>query len=679
MSINDYSNQLVKLTYRPSGDRGTGVILSSESNPSCFFIITARHNFGSQTNPAAILIDSLQIKHYKGNEELEVESEELVAFFFKDDNHELHDIALLILNVKEPKHLQKVKQLKIYDSDQDRGYSNDHKSFELVGYRGNESNYHHKSRNVEVRISRSKDDDPIEELKDAGSITAHAIPDSLNYYKSVSGGGVFYEDMHGTTQLRSIVLQYHDGFFSCFKLDFLAQEINQKILGYEQSLSELEIGSFLLSGKHSIDINKITDFNEFKRDIVENIPANELINDFEIPHNFEMSPLDKPSMMKLASQLREKKKELKKQNDDLSYIFALLALHAHKNSERWLTTKYFRDAIELNGKHEQTLMLERADRKDQIRVIKAITSAEVKAKYDKLLDQFSEKDLLGRRNIIKEAIDEASQIYDRNQSGVIDYFKSKLVVNYENDDSMRHFYKYQELGDYLHATRSISDEPCLLAFENHTLALQVAKLSPKISSTFIFLGENSISYGARYATEFQNNQGAIKERTQVKAEKITRREEDPETTQMIRQIYSDIGNLRKDSSGNLNQIEHSRKELSLIRLNSEEQRHLLHEGAMELPDIKKGITKVSSQLYRTEHHALAIAKDLASKIPVNSREVRKKSSHRWIAVFLIFGFAVFIASIITKALISLGLTDHESMRELFSSSVNLIKSWASGG
>ena len=679
MSINDYSNQLVTLTYHPSGDTGTGVILSSESNPSCFFIITARHNFGSLTNPAGICIDSLQIKHYKDNEELEIESEELVAFFFNDDNDELHDIALLILKVKEPKLLQKVKRLKIYDSDQDRGYSNDHKSFELVGYRNIESNYNHKSRNVEVRLSRSKDDDPIEEFKDAGSATTHAIPDGSNYFKSVSGGGVFYEDGYGTTQLRSIVLQYHDGFFSCFKLDLLVQDINEKILSYEPFLSELEIGSFLLSGKNSIDINKITDFNEFKRDIVENIPANKLINDFEIPYDFEVSPLDKKSMMNLAGQLRQKKKKLKEQTDDLSYIFALLALHAHKNSERWLTTKYFRDAIELNGKHEQTLMLERADRKDQIRDIKAITSGEVKAKHDKLLDQFSEKDLLGRRNIIKEAIEEASQIDDRNQSGVIDYFKSKLVMNYENDDSMRHFYKYQELGDYLHATRSISDEPCLLAFENHTLALQVAKLSPKTSSTFIFLGENSIAYGARYPTEFQNNHGASKERSQVKAEKITRREEDPETTQMIRQIYADIENLRKDSAGNLNQIEHNRKELSLIRLNSEEQRHLLHEGATELPNIKKGITKVSSQLYRTEHHALEIAKDLASKIPVNSREVRKKSPHQWITVFLILGFTLFIAFVITKALISQGLTGHESIQHLFSSSLNLIKSWASGG
>lgn len=548
MYTNTIESHLVTLSNTEIGETGTGVLLASDHNSDYYFLLTARHNLFKEYNAQTfkeVDPNALEI-NYQGKELIQTEF--LEVHFFPEGNNEFYDFALMIFRVKNRSDIVGLKNLapiRIYNSDHDREIRNDSGSFEAAGYTDNGSNdFVQKYTGLSLRLVNPSDENVTEVLRNFDGQALHSLTeaDPNSFFNGMSGGGVFHQEKNNELQLKSIIFQYFNGNFSCVRLDVLSDQINLKISLYEKSkLNSIQIDNQITAGDESIEIDKITNFAKTKEKVIKKLENSKTLSDYKLPEHYLSSTVSKQDIQAIAKDLRKAKYDLRKKTDSLSYLFALLALKSEENNDRRLTTNYFRDAIELNPEHALTLIVEKANRKEQISVAAANSASSLEMKYTKLLSMFPDSDHPGKRDAVRQAINDTLLISDEDEdkAQTLQQFKHHLIETYEGDDTTKSYRKYQELGDYLFSLKQPNEPLCPLAFKHHTLALKIVERSPKTTDTFEFFHKESKRYEINYNDEFKEKNEILVQEALKKAEAITRKEEDPKTTELIRRVKAE--------------------------------------------------------------------------------------------------------------------------------------------
>lgn len=633
MSSNKMANYLVTIEHLDSEKIGSGVMFASHDRSSHYYVLTAKHNFKEGlTDPSQLGSLDLEILFQK---RAKITTSGLKVYFPSEQD----DLALIIFKSEETEILKNVKSLKIYNSDPETDYKN---SFVVIGYpkRTSNSDFAQPHDNIFARINSYDEDTRLEILKDEGASTTHAIKDGTDYYTGMSGGGVFFEDQYKELQLRSIIKQYSADYFSCVRLDQLVDEINSSIQQYPEKLDKIEVGHLLFAGDEPIEIDEISDFEFFKSNINDRLKSPDLWLRYGISE-FQQKDynIDKEKLQGIAKKLRDRRDRIRRETDELSDLFAYIAIASHSNKDYRLSSSYFFEATRLNPKHTQTLLLEKHNRKDKINDIEATSLANLERKIEFLLAKEQQDDLAARRVILIEGLAVARTFKEEQGSPVIGKFEEKLIENYKRDSSLRDHYKYKELGDYFYNTRPNSEELPDRAFRFHTVSLKVAKLSSQTEQTVNFIRGLQRTYNNLYDELYlRDHQEIITESAQEAVDMILA-DEDPGTKHMLVRMSEEIDDLKTLS---FNQRKNSKEQvriLSSIGLDIGSQAEKTHQNTAKLNEVNESVadtleqakssthvinlinttTKgVSSQLLRVEDSALKLAQELASKLEPRS-------------------------------------------------------------
>lgn len=632
MSSNKMKDHLVSLNYLNGTDVGTGVILASHDRSDYYYIFTAKHNFPYHSiNPDVISSENLEIRFQASQI---ITAKDLKVYF----PNEQYDLALVVFKSEPSSLLKNVKSLKIYNSDLQTDRK---KVFTVIGYphRSSEDDFDQNYDLIYAQVTDYYDDNCSEILKDERASTTHAIKLGTEYYAGMSGGGVFFEDQYKDLQLRSIIKQYSGDSFSCIRLDQLIDELNTIIEQYVKEypaadLDRIETGDVLFAGDEAIEIDEIINFNFFKSSIDERIASSRLWSDYELnEYQHKNYNIDKDSLKKIALVLRKQRDRIKKESDDLSYFFSYIAIASHNNQDYRLSTNYFLEATRLNPKHTQTLLLEKHERKDQIKQIEAASLVDLKRKYELLLKQEKSDNPTARRQLLLDAIKVARTFEDDDKLSVIKGFEGLLVESYENDNSLRDHHKYKELGDYFYSTSHQNEKPPINALKFHTLSLKIAKISPQTDKTMQFVQEFEETYHQLYDVVFLNECPETINESTLLAIDLVRAEEDPETKRILLRVSDEISDLKAISTGQERNVHAQARTLTSMSYDLDRQTHQNYLNALKIDDTNKNIIEVanqaksvadsiksvdtrriSSQLLRIEDSALKVAKDLSSKL-----------------------------------------------------------------
>jgi len=156
---------------------------------------------------------------------------------------------------------------------------------------------------------------------------------------------------------------------------------------------------------------------------------------------------------KISRKLKEKVKVLDEKKEDLSFAYAELALIAHSYKKRRATTVYFKQAIKLNPKHKQILLLEREDRKSSKKEItNYFPPRDAIIELDKILkNENSEEDkeatLIKILHNINQCLSESQEDQECN-SKIDDYIK-QLEDIFDHKYEIREHYRYSNLGSII--------------------------------------------------------------------------------------------------------------------------------------------------------------------------------------------------------------------------------------
>lgn len=453
MYTNKMTKQLVKIVVEGKKS-GSGVIFVPFEKSDYYYVLTAKHNFPKEILEDQITTSLFEISimdSFRSTSDLPTNElfsaigiTDLKSYFFKLGSDFL-DLALLIFKTSSPELLGNISPLNIYNSFQDDKKRN---KFYLLGYPLNlsDKNFDQKHENIFSSVDDYQENTFTEILKDTGSTTTQSVH-KKGYYGGMSGGGVFFQDKHQNVQLKSIIKKHTGDSFSCLRLDELAEAINEKIRSYPLSSDYIiKVGESLFADGERIDLDQVTNFDFFRDDIEQRLQSKTKWEKLEL-ESFHMDyDLDKKDIIKIGNILRKRTKILQSKIEDLSYFFAYLAINSHKNQDRRLTSNYFSEAIELNEKHAQAFLLEKALRKDQIEDIIVTDLPSVRNKYRKLLESYELDDFYSRREVLKRALSDARKIDKNNSSSISKDFKKNLAENYKNDPRILSHYKYNELG-----------------------------------------------------------------------------------------------------------------------------------------------------------------------------------------------------------------------------------------
>lgn len=639
MSTNKMINHLVTVRCLPGTDIGSGVIFASHDKSSYYYILTAKHNFPDcLTDPSKYGNHDLEIHFQK---KAKIKTNELKVFFPSEQD----DLALIVFKSEETDLLKNVKSLKIYNTDPETDYKN---TFVVIGYpsRNTENDFAQPHDNVFARINGYDKDSRLEILKDDGASTTHAIKLGQGYYAGMSGGAVFFEDQYKELQLRSIIKQYSGDSFSCVRLDQLIDSINSSIQQYSKELDIIEMGDLLFAGDEPIEIDEISDFDFFKGRINDRLKSSQIWSKYgfsEFEHkNYD---IDKESLRGIAEDLRKHRDRIRKETDELSYLFAYIAIASHSNKDYRLSTNYFLEATRLNPKHTQTLLLEKHDRKDKINNIEATSLADLERKYELLLAKEQHDNLAARRSILIDALDVARTFDDKQDSLVISKFEEKLIENYKRDDSLRDHHKYKELGDYFYNTRSNGEEFSESAFKYHTVSLKVAKLSPQSEQVVSFIKDFQETYNSLYNESCLRENLHIISESAAQAVDIILADEDPRSQRLLLRVSEEIDDLKALSINQGMNAKEQVRILSSIGTEIGTQAHLTHQSNARIEEanenivasleqskgindaigsVRKEAKGLSSQLLRVEHSALKLAHEFSTRLEHEPSEHKEK-------------------------------------------------------
>lgn len=506
---------LVGITYKEF--EGSGVLLPADYNSKCFYILTALHNFvESESNNLELHFfdnSSLEIR-YQNEQQKIIFFKNLKYHVFKDDSDTPHDLILLTFEVDSSAPCISLHPIKFYNSYYDKPY--DKKSFEAGGYptpdKGHTSDFSSTATTLMLRTSSSDPEASSERMKDHERQSIHFLGIG---FKGISGGGVFFHDKFNQLQLKSIITQNNgQGDFDCIKVDYFIDEINDFL--DRENLKAIEIESLVVSEHGSINVNEITNFDVLKSQIAEkNTTWSSDYGDLT----------NKKEIQKVAENLRKSRDELEKNASQLSDRFAYLALKCNEIGSRRLTTNYLQDAVSLNDEHAQLLLLEKNNRQTKPHDLPAKSLDLLKAKHKKAVSNTQKTDYSAIRVAIKETIQEASLLKDDRAPRYLKELRQELTVCFENDKTLKHYYKYKELGDYFNYLRAPNDPPCLDAFRNHTIALKLTEIAPRTPSSFELSNEIKTDYNKFYSDKFCEQHSELVLECNNLAESIVRKDD----------------------------------------------------------------------------------------------------------------------------------------------------------
>lgn len=463
MSPDTLKKFVVKISF--DGKEGSGVLFKPEKNSRYSYIITAKHTFFTNDEEE---INNKEKKEIKSDDititRETSENNKITIYnntmFFIDKNHEKGwiDLAFLIIKNSDNEKIGIISTLEIQDTEEDDNTNKE--EFCIIGYPKNSEELENKINPYRVKYHQGSENEEIEykeEFRSSdGGISFRPMPDQV---VGISGGGVFSLS-HNIPLLRSIETNCKShNIFIATKIDYFIDDINSILQSiekkYEVELDPIRCGKSLMIGNEELNVNEYTDFN-FLKEQVEKEKENVLKKFIE--NNRISSDND---LRKISKNARGMIKKINNEREELSLIYIHLALLSHKKSKRHATTRYFKQAIELNKKHKQIFLLEKHKReKNTFEELKLETDGE------SIEDKISRLSLLLKEdnnniNTVKIIIREIDG-YNKKHSDFISNQRKYYITNLEkiiiNDKKIRDQYKYIQLADFFYSLINFKSE-----------------------------------------------------------------------------------------------------------------------------------------------------------------------------------------------------------------------------
>jgi len=368
------------------------------------------------------------------------------------------DLAFLVVDLKKATLLQDVYYLEIEDSE-DCNYDLNSQDFFIVGYpegsKYREVNKIHPHKVRYLQNTARSSSYFLEEFYDYNNSIDNDIREEIT---GLSGAGVFMLNNHGKAKLRSILIKVdrHETFV-CVKLDSLIDLINDRINDVSEKvdlkLDQIQCGDKIFIEKEELDFLEYSDFSFFqgyvdKKNGLEKSLGEEVGDCTELVDKYH-----EEEIRRISRKLKEKVNSLDEEKEDLSFAYAELALIAHKHKKRRATTAYFKQAIKLNPKHKQILLLEREDRRNSKKEFaNYLSPIDAKNELDKILKyESSEEDKEVILLKVLQNIDKYLSEKDQNSNSQIDdeninYYIKQLEYIFDHKYEIREHYRYFNLG-----------------------------------------------------------------------------------------------------------------------------------------------------------------------------------------------------------------------------------------
>ena len=420
-----------------SATEGSGVIFKPEKNSQYAYVFSAKHVFFEEKNAdeaykkTSLTIDSIKIIIEEDKKEVKILNNTIYFLDFIGDKSV--DFAFAIVDLFSNNLEDDILPLELEDS-YDEEYDISEQVFYIYGYPKSSKGNKNTSRPYRVKYTQRTDVDEYfyqEEFRDVENNIDidQGIGDEVS---GLSGSGVFLLNEH-VIKLRSIFIEStNHNVFICVKLNNIIDEVNIKLNEMfdenhkKLQLQEVQCGNKIIIEKNELNFSEYSDFSHFKKSIEKDKNFNDFCKEKDI--SFDNKNISK----KLKKKLQIERKELYKKTEAMSFVYAKLAILSHENGNRYATTRYFKQAIKLNEKHKQALLLEKDLRDNDVENIikKNIQTESLEERVSSLIKAL-DKNI---NNKIKEDITNKI-ISDFN------YYSSKSINEYNNE---KYFHENKE-------------------------------------------------------------------------------------------------------------------------------------------------------------------------------------------------------------------------------------------
>lgn len=560
--------------------QGSGVIFKSHEKDQAYYILTAKHIFFPKNKKMTIeygLFAEELININKDNIFVFIEAYPEDNIIYSDITvrflaNKQVDIGLIILPASETKIEKEVSTIEFFDLD-NNNYSS--KNFFISGYPRITKNIEQISKLTPYIVQHHQFDESGHTKMLCKSSPVLSMGNIVASMQGISGAGTFIQERDGKLNLSHIQFGVIEpNTFLCTRLDTFTDEINKIITNNHPERYPVSINTKVVIDNESLNFDDFSNLDFFKNKIRNNALAyNKSIKDkFGVeltPSIFDNDFLDGILIQENADKLRKVYKEIEQRSIALSYLYAYLAVIAHKNKSRRTTTALFKRAIDLNPEHEQVFILEKARRTNNFEKIEQtlLVSLEETIDFHESLISM-ENDLSIKIAKIKNAI--LDIIKCEGDQALIEQEKEKylekLELAYESNHILRDPYKYQELGEFY---LSLGYKEKTLYFLH--IAFYLLSSYPQTQSNALMMGaikqqldEITIDDGIDFES--------IKESANKKSLQIIKDQEDQNTkrtleevSRMLGTVYDDIYHIKLEENKRektISSLESSLKSLS---------------------------------------------------------------------------------------------------------------------
>jgi hypothetical protein len=437
----------------------SGVIFKSNTDARIDYLLTAKHLFfpkdiyGEENyfkkvtqNKIPLEPEKLTLIRYS-REKLTISNYANYAYFPQNPES---DIAIIPLKLHE----NTTHSLKIFDFD---NTEYEKINFLIAGYtkESKESKLPIKLKSYEVQHvsfeeDQSKEESGIAKLR-SKMVLAFGSRDTV--YKSlngISGAGAFVCDHQEAISLAYIVSGVDDiNTFLCTRIDMFIDELNLLLESQEvqDNFPPLETNTEVFIEDEYLKFEEFSDFSFLEDSIKTNAESasNKLLKSSLIDYNHDFQ--------KEVAKLHKEHRELRNLENTLSYLYAYYAILANKNKKRHASAILFKKAIELNPKHQQAFVLQKAKKDDNtekmqmasesVEDIKNTCLEKIKNEINHHIKRETIKDAIFKINITNE---DANFKEER-----INTLLQELNKSYEQDITLKDTYKYYAIGQYYHS------------------------------------------------------------------------------------------------------------------------------------------------------------------------------------------------------------------------------------
>jgi hypothetical protein len=660
---------IAKIKFHKDGDKsesenGSGVLFKPTKESQYAYLFTAQHVFLNENegeyknfNDRKKLIRTSDIFIYLEN------YDKLIKPYSKDGNSYIYfldsldyldsentkcpknlDFAFLVFDLSDNDLINKISFLEVEDSI-DNFYDITNQIFYIYGYpAASENRSLNKAHPYKVKYNQDTskciyredfyDFEGAVNIKFSNECNDDVNPNmgihDDNEVKGLSGSGVFVLGQYGNAKLRSIFFEVakHD-IFTCAKLDTLIDHINDKINNISEELSlkldQVQCGDKIFIEKEELDFSEYSDFSFFqdyvdKKNGLEKCLKNKARNYAELVDKYH-----EKEIRSISRELKEEVNTLDEKKEDLSFAYAKLALIAHKHKKRRATTVYFKQAIKLNPKHKQILLLEREGRRNSKKEIaNYLSPIDAISELDKILkDESSEEDkeailLELLKNIDKYLSglqkDSNSQIDDKD----IDYYIKKLEYIFDHKYEIREHYRYFNLGVLIfrHSNHKIKK----YALYYFSISEYIAKYLPKTEGNLNFSKSvsNRISSLKNIIKDQETKITWTESEVEEKGKKVLEKKDahyPQEISSMISKMY-DKTEFLSNIKDNINIIKHDVDKLNTITEKSayisSKNSDVLISNQQNLLSQKRSINQLHTLTHQAINQSRLLTNNLAS-------------------------------------------------------------------